>query len=377
MIGMPGMLMIGAAGRNAGKTEFACRLIQKFCSVEAITGLKVTTIKERDGTCPRGGQGCGVCSSLQGNFCLTEEQIENPEKDTARLLAAGAERVFWLRVMKENLVEGLAAAREGIGPDRIIICESNSLRLVAQPDLFFIVREAAAPDYKESAAAVRGHADREVLSDGQGFDLDLADITLSGGRWALPEDASAIILAGGASRRMGSDKSLLPIAGRPMIEHIYRQLEPNFNETLISCARAGKYSFLGAREVPDETPGQGPLMGILSALSAASSELCAVLACDIPEVQLPLLRRLLRSTEGYDAVVPRPVGKRYEPLFAVYRKSVLPAAREAIAAGRRRVDEIYDKCRIRFLELEEGAHLLNINSADDYRTYARKHSDPI
>jgi molybdenum cofactor guanylyltransferase len=377
MTAMPGMLMIGAAGRNAGKTEFACRLIQKFCSAHAITGLKVTTIRERGGACPRGGQGCGVCSSLQGNYCLTQELGENPEKDTARLLAAGAERVYWLRVMKEHLAEGLAAVRERIGPDRITICESNSLRLVAQPDLFFIVREAASPDYKESAAAVRDHADREVLSDGQSFDLDLGDIKLNAGRWALRENATAVILAGGASRRMGRDKSMMPVGNRPMIEHIYRQLEPNFQEVLISCAETGKYSFLGAQEVPDEVLGQGPLMGIVSALSASANDLCAVVACDIPEVDMPLLRRMLRTAEGFDAVVPRSEGKRHEPLFAVYSKSILPVAREAIAAGRRKVDAIYESCNIRFLELDAETQLHNINTEDDYQSFAGERSDTV
>jgi molybdenum cofactor guanylyltransferase len=377
MIRVPGMLMIGAAGRNAGKTEFACRIIERFAGEVPIIGLKVTTVKERDGTCPRGGQGCGVCSSLEGDYCLTEETGENPAKDTARLLAAGAERVFWLRVLAERLAEGLTAALERIGPGRVVVCESNSLRRVAEPDLFLMVREAAAGGYKQSAADVRELADREVLSDGESFDLDLADLNLVDGRWALREDATAVLLAGGESRRMGRDKCLLPVAGRPMIEHVYRQLDPNFREVLISCARAGKYAFLGAREVPDETPGQGPLMGILSALSAAAHDLCAVVACDIPEVDVRLVRRMLRAAEGYDAVVPRSSEEHREPLFAVYRRSVLPAAREALAAGRRRVDAIYAKCRVRFLELDSGERLHNINTDDDYRRFAGGHGDPV
>jgi molybdopterin-guanine dinucleotide biosynthesis protein A len=371
------MLMIGAAGRNAGKTEFACRVIARFAAAAPITGLKVTTVKERDGQCPRGGRGCGVCSSLEGNYCLTEERGENPDKDTARLLAAGAHRVFWLRVMREHLAEGLAAARERIGPDRAVVCESNSLRLVAEPDLFLIVREASSADYKQSAADVRDQADREVLSDGEGFDLDLADLGLADGRWALREAATAVILAGGESRRMGDDKCLMPVGGRPMIEHVYRQLAPNFSEVLISCGRAGKYSFLGAPEVVDGTPGQGPLMGILSALSAAGSGLCAVVACDIPEIDLRLLRRMLRAAEGFDAVVPCWPDGRYEPLFAVYRATVLPAAREAIAAGRRKVNAIYEKCRIRFLELDAGQLLHNINTRDDYEALKRERGDTV
>jgi molybdenum cofactor guanylyltransferase len=371
------MLMIGAAGRNAGKTEFACRVIARFAAETSVTGLKVTTVKERDGKCPRGGQGCGVCSSLKGNFCLTEERGENPDKDTSRLLAAGAERVLWLRVLREHLVEGLAAVRQAVGPGRTVVCESNSLRLVAEPDLFLIVREAVSQSYKDSAAAVREHADREVLSDGKGFAPDPAELGLLDGRWTLREEASAVILAGGASRRMGADKSLLPVGGRPMIEHVHRQLAPNFREVLLSCGRAGKYSFLGAREVPDEAPGQGPLMGILSALNVAACELCAVVACDIPEVRMPLLRRMLRCAEDFDGVVLRSTGGRNEPLFAVYRKTVLPAARRAIASGRRKVDAIYETCRIRFLELDSGDSLRNINTRDDYDAFARERGDTV
>jgi molybdopterin-guanine dinucleotide biosynthesis protein A len=377
MIRTPGMLMIGAAGRNAGKTEFACRVIRRFGAQTPITGLKVTTVKERDGTCPRGGKGCGVCSSLEGNYCLTEERGENPAKDTARLLAAGAGRVFWLRVMREHLAEGFAAAGEAIGPDAVVVCESNSLRHVAEPDIFVIVREAACDAYKQSAADVRAFSDREVLSDGEGFDLDLADLAVVDGRWALRENATAVILAGGGSRRMGEDKSMLPVGGRPMIEHVYRQLLPNFREVLISCGDAGKYAFLGARTVVDETPGEGPLMGILSALSAAENDLCAVVACDIPEVRLTLLRRMLRAARGRDAVVPRSREGRNEPLFAVYRKSVLPAAREAIAAGKRKVDAVYEKCEIRFLELDAGASLHNINTRKDYDAFTRERGDSV
>ena len=91
-----GMLMVGAAGRNAGKTEFACSVIRKFGRGHEIVGAKVTTIGQRGGACPRGGEGCGVCSSLEGNYCITEETGALPGKDTSRLLAAGARRVFWL-----------------------------------------------------------------------------------------------------------------------------------------------------------------------------------------------------------------------------------------------------------------------------------------
>jgi len=125
MIKLDGMLMIGSAGANVGKTELACALIKKFSKNRDIIGIKVTTIKERDGQCPRGGEGCGVCSSLEGNFCITEETNRSSDKDTAKLLAVGASRVFWLRVMKTHLEEGIKALPEIIEPDAVTICESN------------------------------------------------------------------------------------------------------------------------------------------------------------------------------------------------------------------------------------------------------------
>ena len=90
MVRIPGMIMVGAAGRNVGKTEFACSLIRQFGPSRRIIGIKVTTIDSTTGPCPHGGDGCGACSSLEGNYCITEETDSRSNKDTCRMLAAGA-----------------------------------------------------------------------------------------------------------------------------------------------------------------------------------------------------------------------------------------------------------------------------------------------
>ncbi len=180
-----GMLMLGATGRNSGKTELACAIIRKFSDRRKITGIKVTTVREKDGMCPRGGKGCGVCTSLEGNYCITEENGALPEKDTSRLLAAGAQRVLWLRVLREHLAEALDDLLAQVGPGATTICESNSLRLVAEPDLFLMVKEKGNAACKTSAQDVLRHVDREVLSDGESFNLDLDELALEDGRWVL------------------------------------------------------------------------------------------------------------------------------------------------------------------------------------------------
>jgi len=240
MFKLDGMLMIGSAGSKVGKTELACTLLRKFNKTSDIIGIKVTTIKDKDGQCPRGGKGCGVCSSLEGVYCITKETDSISGKDTARLLTAGASRVFWLRVLKEHLQEGTTALLDIIGPDAVSICESNSLRQVVEPGLFLMVRNRNLKFWKSSARQVKKYVDRIVISDGNRFDFDLDRIKLIDGKWIIQKQATlrdqspgasatAIIMAGGGSSRMGTDKSMLPIKGQSMIEAICEQLRGFFD----------------------------------------------------------------------------------------------------------------------------------------------------
>jgi len=371
------MLMVGAAGRNAGKTQFACSLIARLARERPVVGIKVTTIRERGGACPRGGRGCGVCSSLEDDYCLTEETGAMPEKDTSRLLAAGAEQVFWLRVLKEHLGEGLAALLDRVGPGAATVCESNGLRHVAEPDLFLMVKERGAEGIKESAKAVMEYADRVVLSDGATFDISLDEIGFSDGRWAMRRDATAIVLAGGASSRMGRDKSMLAVHGKPMIQLIVEQLRPHFREILVSSNDVDRYAFLGEPVVADDAPGRGQLAGIASSLDASRHDLAFVVACDMPQIDLDLVQRMFREADGYDGVVPLAGGAMPEPLFAVYRKSMAAAAREALASGRRRVSEMFAERRMNFIALEGSEPPRNLNTMADYAQFQQEHNDTV
>lgn len=186
-----------------------------------------------------------------------------------------------------------------------------------------------------------------------------------------PRRATAILLAGGRSGRMGRDKALLPIRGRPLLQYIYEQLEPSFDEVLVSASDAAAYAFLGTRVVPDRVPGQGPLMGIASCLAASRNDLNFVVACDMPVIDLPRVRRMLAEAEGYDAVVPRDARGNWEPLFAVYRRSMLSAADEVLIRGCRRIIEMYPGLRIRVAAEGPDRALVNINEEADYERFRR------
>ncbi|MFZ2149196.1 MAG: molybdenum cofactor guanylyltransferase [Sedimentisphaerales bacterium] len=374
MFKLDGMLMIGSAGSNVGKTELACTLLRKFSKTSDIIGIKVTTIKDKDGQCPRGGKGCGVCSSLEGVYCITEETDSSSDKDTARLLSAGASRVFWLRVLKEHLRESTTALLDIIGPDAVSICESNSLRHMVEPGLFLMARNRNLKVWKNSARQVKKYADRIVISDSNRFDFDLDMIKLIDGKWLIHTQATAIIMAGGGSSRMGTDKSMLPIKGQSIIEAICEQLRGSFEQILISANEADKLSFLGFEVVPDKVPEQGPLMGIASALEASANELNFVVACDIPKINLACVNRMLTEAveSQADIVVPTTGDEKYEPLFAIYRKSALQAINKALSSGKRKITDVFTLCTVKHIELDNTDWLVNLNTMADYEEFQKK-----
>ncbi len=148
------------------------------------------------------------------------------------------------------------------------------------------------------------------------------------------DPVAAIILAGGQSRRMHREKSLLPLDGRPLIEAIIAQIRPCFTTILISAGDRKKFAFLGLPVIEDEAPGQGPLLAILSALRASPSAVNFILACDIPVVHIPFLESMLARATACEIVVPRYRDGKTEPLFAAYNRSVIPAIERQIASRR-------------------------------------------
>lgn len=187
LISWPAMLMVGGAGRNSGKTRLTCALIRRFAARGEVVGVKVTTVQERDGGCPRGGDGCGVCSSVTGRYLLTEEHGKPPGKDTSLMAQSGATRVYWLRVLREHLAAGAAALANRLGTGALCVCESNSLRHVVEPGLLVIVRARGARAIKRSSREVMHLAHRVVVYDESGPDvpLDAFDFDVARGRWTL------------------------------------------------------------------------------------------------------------------------------------------------------------------------------------------------
>jgi molybdenum cofactor guanylyltransferase len=360
---LPGWLVVGGTGRNSGKSDFACAVIARLHGAHPIVGVKVTTIAADEGVCPRGGEGCGACTGLEGEFEVREEDGREPGKDTSRMLESGARRAFWVRCRSGGARAALAALATRLDPGSLVVAESNSLVRDARPDLFLMVRPGRFSPVKPTAAAVLPLAQREVICVDRVFDLDLRHLAVVDGAWHLAE-ASAAILAGGASSRMGRDKSLLLVDGKPLVQRVRDQLSRRFDDILISTNEAEKYAFLDARTVPDLVPGHGPLMGIRSAVDAARYDRVFVTACDIPVIDGDTVERMLALAEDCDCVVPRSrLG--LEPLFAVYRKSTIPAMCDVLDSGERRIRAVFPRVRTHGFDLGPSRWYRNLNTNED------------
>jgi len=180
---------------------------------------------------------------------------------------------------------------------------------------------------------------------------------------------SLIILAGGKGRRMGADKASLPLPGGPLIGRVLRQVEGMFDEVLISVSKGQAVDEPGCRTVEDTAPGQGPLAGILAGLKAAKNDVCAVLACDIPDIDASFLEGLIAKAQGFDIVVPVSSGGLFEPLFAVYGRSVIPEIEALVQAGDFSILTLFDRCRTRKVRLKDSGWLRNLNTPEDYKKY--------
>jgi molybdopterin-guanine dinucleotide biosynthesis protein A len=372
MIKKVNYIILGSTGRNTGKTEFACRLIERLGKTHSVYGVKVTTIVRDEGGCPRGGTGCGVCSSLNEDFEITEEKTSGSVKDTQRMLQAGASRVFWLKVFKDALPQGVDALIKCLPDDAMVVCESNTLRTVVEPGLFFVIKNMTEKSVKPGCADVIQYADKIIEFNNMAWDFIPERVHVKNHTWIMREEATAIILAGGKSTRMdGEDKSLLPVEGQPLIAHIAGQLQGHFDEIIIGSNDPGKYKFLNLRIIQDIEKDKGPLMGILSCLNASSSELNFITACDIPVMNTKLIHDMIQVSKEAEIVMPVSGDNNYEPLYALYKRSIIPTAETILKNHGRRIIELLNYAKVRFFDFEHSTWYENLNRKDDYLKFIR------
>jgi molybdenum cofactor guanylyltransferase len=186
----------------------------------------------------------------------------------------------------------------------------------------------------------------------------------------------AFILAGGASSRMGTDKSRLKLGGRSFIERIAQTLLEVSPKVYVV---GQEFNDLRLESIADIYPKWGALGGVQTALSACQGKWALVVACDLPFVTSELCKRLLELRESHDAVVPIQQDSRPQPLCALYKiDPCLAQATQLIEAGHRRPLDLIEQVDTRWVEFSEVQDLrgadkffVNINTPEDYYEISR------
>lgn len=166
---------------------------------------------------------------------------------------------------------------------------------------------------------------------------------------------SGAILSGGLSTRMGEEKGLAVLGGKPLISYVAQILESVADEIVIAVAKgmSGRYrEALGDEYMiaEDKRAGVGPLEGLVTALSAAKEDSVLVCPCDTPFLKVDLCRSMVSLAKKRDGAVPR-IGGNFEPLHGVYRRiRCLAAFSEALDEGKRKPVDAYDMLDLEYVD---------------------------
>jgi molybdopterin-guanine dinucleotide biosynthesis protein A len=178
------------------------------------------------------------------------------------------------------------------------------------------------------------------------------------------------ILAGGKSRRFGSNKALFKIAGQAVIERVIAAVPPAHPVFIITNLPA-EYAHLGLPTLPDNYPDAGPLAGIQAGLADSPREWNFFLACDFPCLRTAVIEEIgaalfnkNREDGGAQVILPE-TAEGLQPLCALWSKSTLPFVEAALNGGQRSVRAVLAKLSLHRVLLTQPEALLNLNTPED------------
>jgi len=188
---------------------------------------------------------------------------------------------------------------------------------------------------------------------------------------------TGIILAGGKSRRMKKNKVLLQIDKKLVIESIVEKLKIVFDDVVIIGNFSLDYRFSGVRLVKDIVSEKGPLGGIYTGLSVSQSKYSFICGCDMPFLNINLIQYMVRKKTDYNVLIPK-YGDCFEPLHAMYSKSIIPVIKEKIEQGTYSIQSIFPKVKVKYItekEMEKFGNwrefFFNINTPSHLKTARR------
>jgi molybdopterin-guanine dinucleotide biosynthesis protein A len=179
---------------------------------------------------------------------------------------------------------------------------------------------------------------------------------------------AAIVLAGGASRRMGRDKATMDFSGRTFVEHAVTTLAARCSPVFVVAAPGQPLPALDAEVLRDDVRGVGPLLATARGLRAAADagvERAFVCAVDMPYLTVDLIDELVGPSVRLGADVVLPWDGRDHYLAGVYRTSLASRAEEMVAAGERSMRALVDSVDTQRVVMPEQRALTNVNAPAD------------
>ncbi len=183
------------------------------------------------------------------------------------------------------------------------------------------------------------------------------------------KNITGIILAGGKSSRMGSEKGLIIFDSKPFIQHIIDAIQPLVKEIIIVSSNSD-YDTFNIKRVQDIIPDSGPIAGLHSGLIHSKTVDNLVISCDVPLVTASFLRKLLQyQEEDHDIIQFEAKGKTM-PLIALYKKRCAKKCFELLTNGEKRLRILVSALNTKTIPVIEKEHLLvtNMNTIEDLKT---------
>lgn len=179
------------------------------------------------------------------------------------------------------------------------------------------------------------------------------------------------VLIGGASRRMGVDKATLEINGVALARRVADALGGDEGRDVVACGGSAEAArSLGLTHVPDDDPGAGPLVAVLTMLRTFPESDVIVAACDLGGLDRATVQNFERSDllSGYDVAVAF-VEKR-QPSLMRWSASALPSVKRLVEAGERSLHGAFRQLRVIDVAVQESA-MVNLNTPSDVEAWQR------
>ena len=182
------------------------------------------------------------------------------------------------------------------------------------------------------------------------------------------KNITGIILAGGKSSRMGTDKGLLTLNGKPFMQHSIDALKP-LTPDIIIVSNNSDYDIFGLERIEDAIENAGPLAGIYSGLKHSKTDYNLVLSCDIPLIKSNILQKLIDDIDDDSEIIQIESYGKTMPLIALYKKQCEQIFLELLNINERRLQFAVGKCRVKNVVLndEEAFFTKNLNTPEQLK----------